>query len=163
MNVFSLARNPFLAGLCARNPFPRLCCSVLSATLFTKIIHSDIALSLTSLCGLFLSLCIFHFSQIQIVATCLDAQNVQSLPGIPPREVEAAWKHVKDMLVVLIDETRAADESMYITDDGESGDWFGAESLASSCPLNKSSSNIADRRSPYGGCAYKNCGHTRTL
>jgi len=78
------------------------------------------------------------------VGTCLDARNVPSLPGIPLREVEAVWKHVKDMLVVLIDETRAADESMYITDDGESGDCLGAESLASSCPLNKSSSNIAD-------------------
>ena len=59
------------------------------------------------------------------MVTCPDARNVPSLPGIPPREVKAAWKHVKDMLVVLIDETRAADESMrtYITDDGESGDW----------------------------------------
>jgi len=40
------------------------------------------------------------------VATCLDAQNVPSLPGITPREVEAAWMHVKDMLMVLIDETQ---------------------------------------------------------
>ena len=67
-------------------------------------------------------------------------------PWHPPREVEAAWKHVKDMLVVLIDETRAADESMrtYITDDGESGDWLAAVSSASSRPLNKSSSDISD-------------------
>ena len=71
--------------------------------------HSDIALSLTSLCDLFLSLCICHFSQIQIVTNCLDTQNVPSLPGIPPREVESAWKHVKDMLVEVIDETRVAD------------------------------------------------------
>jgi len=79
------------------------------------------------------------------VDTCLDAQNVLSLPGIPPREVEAAWKHVKDMLVVLIDETRAADESMrtYITDDGESGDWLATVSLATSRPLIKSSSDNA--------------------
>jgi len=58
------------------------------------------------------------------MATCLDAQNVLSLPGIPPRELNAAWMHVNDMLVVLINETRAADESMhtYVTDDGESGD-----------------------------------------
>jgi len=50
------------------------------------------------------------------------------------------------MLVELIDETRAADESMrtYITDDGESGDWFDVASSASSRPLNKSSSDIAD-------------------
>ena len=43
----------------------------------------------------------------------------------------------------LIDETRVKDESMrtYITNDGESGDWFVA---ASSRPLNKSSSDIAD-------------------
>jgi len=43
------------------------------------------------------------------------------------------------MLVVLIDETRAADESMrtYITDDGESGDWLAAASSASSRPLKK--------------------------
>jgi len=101
---------------------------------------------MTSLCGLFLPLCICHLSQIQIVATCLDARNVPSLPGIPPREVESAWKHVKDMLVELIDETRAKDESMrtYITDDGESGDLFAAASSASSRPLNKSSSDIAD-------------------
>ena len=119
----------------------------LSVTLFTKIIHSDIVLSLTSLCGLLLPLCICHLSQIQIVPTCLDARNVPSLPGIPPREVESAWKHVKDMLVELIDETRAKDEPMrtYITDrfaiidDGESGDWFAAASSASSRPLNKSS------------------------
>jgi len=87
-----------------------------------------------------------HFSQIQIVTTCLDARNVPSLRGIPPREVEAAWKHVKDMLVVLIDETRAVDESMctYITDDGESGDCLAAVSSASSRSLNKSSSDVAD-------------------
>jgi len=87
-----------------------------------------------------------HFSQIQIVATCLDAQNVPSLPNIPQREVEAAWKHVKDMLVVLIDETRAADESMrtYITNDGKSGDWLATASSASSRPINKSSSDIAN-------------------
>jgi len=81
------------------------------------------------------------------VATCLDAQNVQSLPGITPREVEAAWMHVQDILVVLIDKTRAADESMrtYVTDDDESVDWLAAASLASSHPVNKSSSNIADK------------------
>jgi len=51
------------------------------------------------------------------------------------------------MLVVLTDETRAADESMctYITDDGESGDWLAAASSASSRPLNKSSSDITDQ------------------
>jgi len=47
------------------------------------------------------------------VVTCLDAWNVLSLPGIPPREVEPGWMHVKDMLVVLIDETRVANESMH--------------------------------------------------
>jgi len=66
------------------------------------------------------------------VATCLDAQNVLSLPGIPPREVAAAWMHVKDMLVVLINETQAADESIRtnITNDGESGhgDWLAGAS-----------------------------------
>ena len=48
--------------------------------------------------------------------------------------------------MVLIDETRAADESMrtYVTDDGESVDWLAAASLASSCPVNKSSSSIAN-------------------
>ena len=83
----------------------------------------------------------------------------------PSREVESAWKHVKDMLVELIDETRTADESMrtYITDDGESGDWFVTASSASSRPLNKSSSDIADEEIALGGCAYKNCRHTRTL
>jgi len=47
--------------------------------------------------------------------------------------------------VVLIDETRAADESMRtcITDDGESGDWLAAASSASSRPVNKSCSDIA--------------------
>jgi len=131
--------------VCAQS-FPRFSCSVLSVTLFTKIIHSDKALSLTSLCGLFLSLCICHFSQFQSVGTCLDDRNVLSLPGIPPREVGEVWKHVKDMFVVLIDETRAADESMrtYITDDGESGNWIAVASSASSCPLNKSSSIITD-------------------
>jgi len=54
--------------------------------------------------------------------------------------------HVKDMLVILIDETRAADESMrtYVTDDGESVDWLSAASSASSRPVNKSSSDVAD-------------------
>jgi len=80
------------------------------------------------------------------VATCLDAQNVPSLPVFPPREVEAAWMHVKDMLVLLIDETRA-DESMrtHVTDDDESVDWLAAASSASSRPVNKSSSNIANK------------------
>jgi len=88
----------------------------------------------------------WHSSQIQIVATCLDAQNVLSLPGIPPREVDAAWMHVKDILAVLINETRAADESMhtYVTDDGESGDWLAAASSASARLVNKSSSDIAN-------------------
>jgi len=50
------------------------------------------------------------------------------------------------MLVVLIDEPRAADESMrtYITNDGESGERLATASSASSRPLNKSSSDIAD-------------------
>ena len=53
--------------------------------------------------------------------------------------------HVKDVLVVLIDETRA-DESVrtYVTDDGESVDWLAAVSSASSRSAIKSSSNIAD-------------------
>ena len=44
----------------------------------------------------------------------------------PPKEVEAAWMHVKDMLLVLIDATRPADESIrtYVKHDGESGDWL---------------------------------------
>jgi len=77
---------------------------------------------------------------------CSECSESPWLSGIPPREVETAWKHVKDMLVVLVDETRAADKSMrtYITDDGESGDWFATASSASSRPLNKSSSDIAD-------------------
>jgi len=80
------------------------------------------------------------------VDTCFDAGNVPGLPGNPPREEEVAWMYVKGMLVVLIDETRAADESMrtYVTDDGELVDWLAAASLASSCPVNKSSSDVAD-------------------
>jgi len=80
------------------------------------------------------------------VGTCLHARNDLSLPGIPPREVEAAWMHVKDILVVLIDETRAANESMrlHVTDGGESVDWLAAASSASSRPVNKSSPDIAD-------------------
>jgi len=54
--------------------------------------------------------------------------------------------HVKDMLVVLIDESRAANKSMrtYVTDAGESVDWRAAASSASSRPANKSSFDIAD-------------------
>jgi len=54
--------------------------------------------------------------------------------------------HVKNMLVVPIDETHAADESMrtYFTNDGESVDWLAAASSASSRPVNKSSSDIAN-------------------
>ena len=50
------------------------------------------------------------------------------------------------MLVDLINDTWAADESMrtYVTDDGESGDWLAAASSASSRPATKSSSDIAD-------------------
>jgi len=68
------------------------------------------------------------------VGTCLDAWNILSLPGIPPREVETGWKHVKDILVVINDETRSTDESMrtYITDDGEWGDWIPVVFSASS-------------------------------
>ena len=53
--------------------------------------------------------------------------------------------HVKDMLVVLIDKTRA-NESMlhHVTDDGESVDWLAAAFSASSRPVNKSSSDVAD-------------------
>jgi len=73
------------------------------------------------------------------VATCLDARSVPSLPGIPPREVETVWNHAKGMLVVFIEETWVADESMrtYITNDGESGDWLVVASLASFRPLSK--------------------------
>jgi len=43
------------------------------------------------------------------------------------------------MLVVFIEETWVADESMrtYITNDGESGDWLVVASLASFRPLSK--------------------------
>jgi len=56
--------------------------------------------------------------------------------------------HVKDMLVVLIDEARAANESMrtYVTDDGESVDWLVVASSASSRPVNKSSFDIANEK-----------------
>jgi len=52
------------------------------------------------------------------------------------------------MLVVFIDKTRAADESMctYITDDGESGDCLATTSSTSSRPLNKSSSDIVNEK-----------------
>jgi len=54
--------------------------------------------------------------------------------------------HVKDMLVVLIDGTQAADESIrtYLTDDGELVNWLAGVSSASSRPVNKSSFNIAN-------------------
>ena len=150
--------------MCAQS-FPRFSCSVLSVTLFTKIIHSDIVLSLTSLCGLLLPLCICHLSQIQIVATCLDARNVPSLPGIPPREVESAWKHVKDMLVELIDETRAKDESIFTTSPMMANRVTGLlQHLRHLLALSTNRvQTLPMRRSPYGGCAYKNCRHTRTL
>ena len=45
-------------------------------------------------------------------ATCLDFHNVPTLPAIPPREIEADWAHVKDLLVSLIEDKRTADESM---------------------------------------------------
>jgi len=75
-----------------------------------------------------------------------QCQNVPSLPGISPREVETTWIHVKDMLVVFIDKTWAADESMrtYVTNDGESVDWLAESSSASSHPVNKSSFDFAD-------------------
>lgn len=64
-----------------------------------------------------------------------DARNVRTLPGIPPRELEAALAHFKDLLVSWIYEKCVADYSMhtYVTDDGESrsGDWLAAASLAS--------------------------------
>ena len=85
--------------MCAQS-FSLFSCSVLSVFVLRKNTDSDTAFSLTSLCRLSLSLYV-TLSQIQIVATCLNAQNVPSLPGITPREVEAAWMHVKDMLVVL--------------------------------------------------------------
>jgi len=34
-------------------------------------------------------------------------------PGIPPMEVKAAWMHVEDISVVLINETQAVDECTY--------------------------------------------------
>ena len=82
------------------------------------------------------------------MGTCLHARNVPS-SQVSPQEtyrVEVAWMHVKDMLVVLIDETRAADESMrtYVTDDGELVDWLAAASSASSRPVNESSSDIVN-------------------
>jgi len=50
-----------------------------------QILHDGQDLLQTSLCRLFLSLCMRHYSQIQIVATCLNAQNVRSLTGILQR------------------------------------------------------------------------------
>jgi len=84
------------------------------------------------------------------VATCLHTRNVPSLPGITSREVEAAWMHVKDMLVVLIDDTRAADESIraHVTDDGESVDWLAAASLASSVLTTSRALTLPTKRSP---------------
>lgn len=87
-------------------------------------------------------------TKVQIVGACLDPRNVPNLPGIPAREVEAAWAHVKDMLVEYIDETRAAEEAKrdYVSDDGEAaGDWLAAASSAASHAVSglRSSSVIA--------------------
>lgn len=95
-----------------------------------------------------LSLSASLYVQVQIVGACLDPRNVPNLPGIPAREVEAAWAHVKDMLVEYIDETRAAEEAKrdYVSDDGEAaGDWLAAASSAASHAVSglRSSSVIA--------------------
>ena len=49
-------------------------------------------------------------------------------------------------MVSLINKNRAADESMrtYVTDDGESGDWFAEASSASKEPAKETSSDNAD-------------------
>ena len=67
-------------------------------------------------------------------------------PWYPLKEVEAAWMHVKDMLLLLINATRAADESIrtYVKHDGESGDWLAAAFSASARSVNKTSSDIAN-------------------
>ena len=81
------------------------------------------------------------------------------------REVESAWKHVNDMLVELIDETRAADESMrtYITDMANRVTGL-LQYLRHLLALSTNRvQTLPMRRSPYGGCAYKNYRHTRTL
>jgi len=48
------------------------------------------------------------------VAACRDARNVPTLPGIAPKEAEAAWAHVKELLLSSIDEKRTADESIHV-------------------------------------------------
>ena len=42
------------------------------------------------------------YTQEQVVATCLDARNVPSLPGIPPTQQPQAWA-----LTLLVDHVRS--------------------------------------------------------
>ena len=73
--------------------------------------------------------------------------------------------HVKDMLMVLIDDTRAANESMrtYFTDDGKLVDWRAAPSSVSSRPVNKSSLDIADEEITLWRMRLQALLHTRAL
>ena len=89
-----------------------------------EILHDGLRQDLLQmcLCRLFLFLCMWHSPQIQILAICLNAQNALSLPGIPPREVKAAWMHVSAIFVVLIDETRVVNECTFTRFESEGVD-----------------------------------------
>ena len=84
------------------------------------------------------------FSQEQVVACCLDARNVPSLPGIPPIKHDKAWVVVKELCVKVINEVKSAEDAHthYHTDNGTS-DFMSTAAAALTTPLHLTSVEIA--------------------
>ena len=54
------------------------------------------------------------YTQEQLVATCLDARNVPSLPGIPPTQQPQAWALVRSLLVDHVHKERGGKPEVHL-------------------------------------------------
>ena len=96
------------------------------------------------------------YTQEQVVATCLDARNVPSLPGIPPTQQPQAWALVRSLLVDHVHKERGGTPEVHLegqSSNDEPDDWLSKAAAAAAAAASEaatgnqeqSAESIADR------------------
>jgi len=96
------------------------------------------------------------YTQEQVVATCLDARNVPSPPGIPPSQQPQAWALVRSLIVDHVHKERGGKPEVHLegqSSTDEPDDWLSKAAAAAAAAASEagtgnqeeSAESIADR------------------